>query len=135
MTGMACLRWSVRRVAPGLVLTASLGAAVGMLVGGPARASGEAGGSPNCPSSNPPSQLALVAGTPQTTPLKTAFASGLQVALTNSDGCPVTSAAGVPVTFSAPSSGAGGVFSASGWNTVTVGSGASGTVAAPAFTA
>jgi protocatechuate 3,4-dioxygenase beta subunit len=120
-----------------------------MLMSGPAAASGETGGSPtetgtsptgtgtsNCPSSNPPNQLTLVAGTPQTAILQSAFATGLQVALTNSDGCAVTSAAaGVPVTFSAPASGASGVFSISGSNTVTVGSDASGSVAAPAFTA
>ena len=149
MTGMARLGGGVRRVGLGLILTASLGTAVGMLVGGPAAASGETGGSPtetgtsptgtgtsNCPSSNPPNQMTLVAGTPQTAILETAFATGLQVALTNSNGCTVTSAAaGVPVTFSAPSGGAGGVFSTSGSNTVTVGSDASGSVAAPAFTA
>jgi hypothetical protein len=74
-------------------------------------------------------------GTPQTATLDTAFASGLQVALTNSDGCAVTGAAGVPVTFSAPAPGASGVFSASNSNTVTVGADASGTVAAPTLTA
>jgi hypothetical protein len=149
MSAMARLGGGVRRLGLGLILIASLATAVGMLVGGPALASGETGGSPtetgtsptgtgtsNCPSSNPPNQLALVAGTPQMTILQTAFATGLQVALTNSNGCPVTSsAAGVPVTFSAPSGGASGVFSASGSNTVTVGSDASGSVAAPAFTA
>src|ERR1700683_5639785 len=145
MTGMAWLGGGARRVALGLIIAASFGTAVGMLVGGPAFASGETGGSPteptgtgtsNCPSSNPPNQMTLVAGTPQTAILQSAFASGLQVALTNSDGCPVTSAAaGVPVTFSAPASGASGVFSTSGSNTVTVGADASGSVAAPAFTA
>jgi hypothetical protein len=149
MTGIARLRGGVRRVTLGLILTASLGAAVGMLVGGPAFASGETGGSPtetgksptgsassNCPSSNPPNQLTLVAGTPQTAILGTAFATGLQVALSNSDGCPVTSAAaGIPVTFSAPASGASGVFSTSGSNAVIVGADASGAVAAPSFTA
>jgi hypothetical protein len=149
MTGMARLGGGVRGVGLGLILTASLGAAVGMLSGGPAFASGETGGSPaeagtsptgtgtsNCPSSNPPNQLTLVAGTPQTAILQSAFVSGLQVALTNSNGCSVTSAAaGVPVTFTAPSGGAGGVFSTSGSSTVTVGSDASGSVAAPAFTA
>ncbi len=80
--------------------------------------------------------MTLVAGTPQTAILQSVFASGLQVALTNSDGCPVTSAAaGIPVTFSAPASGASGVFSTSASNTVTVGADASGTVAAPPFTA
>jgi hypothetical protein len=149
MTGMARLGGGVRRVALGLILTASLSTAAGMLLGGPAPASGETGGSPtgtgtspadtetsDCPSSNPPNQLTLVAGTPQTATLRSAFASGLQVALTNSNGCPVTSAAaGVPVTFSAPSGGASGVFSTSGSNTATVGSDASGGVAAPTFTA
>jgi protocatechuate 3,4-dioxygenase beta subunit len=145
MTGIARLGGGVRRVGLGVVLAASLGTAVGMLVGGPAFASGETGGSPteptgtgtsNCPSSNPPNQLTLVAGTPQTAILQSAFASGLQVALSNSDGCPVTSAAaGIPVTFSAPSSGASGVFSTSGSNTVIVGADASGSVAAPTFTA
>jgi protocatechuate 3,4-dioxygenase beta subunit len=141
---MARLLW-FRRVGLGLIIAASLGTAVGMLVGGPAFASGETGGSPteptgtgtsNCPSSNPPNQMTLVAGTPQTAILQSAFATGLQVALTNSDGCPVTSAAaGIPVTFNAPTSGASGVFSTSGSNTVIVGADASGTVAAPTFTA
>lgn len=124
-----------RRVGLGLIVTAALGAAVAMLGGGPALASGETGGSA-CPSSNPPNQMTLAAGTPQTTILQTAFASNLQAMLTNSDGCPVNSAAaGTPVTFSAPSTGASGVFSASGSNVVTVGADASGTVAAPAFIA
>jgi len=163
---MAPMTWLPRRVrwaGLGLVLTASLGATVGVLVGGPAAASGALGGSPgetgtspagtgtsptdtgtsptgtgtsNCPSSNPPNQLTLVAGTPQTAILQSAFATGLQVALTNSDGCPVTSAAaGIPVTFSAPASGASGVFSTSASNTAIVGADASGSVAAPALTA
>ena len=154
MTGMAWLGGGARRVALGLIIAASFGTAVGMLVGGPAFASGETGGAPtepgtsptgtsptgtgtsNCPSSNPPNQMTLVAGTPQTAILQSAFASGLQVALTNSDGCPVTSAtAGIPVTFSAPSSGASGVFSTSASNTVTVGADSAGAIAAPPFAA
>ncbi|HEY5192404.1 MAG TPA: hypothetical protein VIJ39_00855 [Solirubrobacteraceae bacterium] len=146
---MARLGGGVRAVGLGLILTASLGAAVGMLVGDPAFASGETGSSPtdtgtsptdtgtsNCPSSNPPNQLTLLAGTPQTAIFGTAFATGLQVALSNSDGCPVTSAAaGIPVTFSAPASGASGAFSTSGSNTIIVGADVSGSVAAPPFTA
>ena len=149
MAPMTWLRRRVRWVGLGLILAACLGVFGGTLMGGPAAASGEIGGSPgetgtsptgtgtsNCPSSNPPNQLTLVAGTPQTTTLRSAFASGLQVALTNNDGCAVTSAAaGIPVTFSAPASGASGVFSASGSNTVIVGSDASGSVAAPTFIA
>jgi hypothetical protein len=78
----------------------------------------------------------LTAGTPQTATLGSAFASDLQVAFANSDGCPLTtSVAGIPVTFSAPPAGASGVFSASGSNVVTVGSDASGMAPAPTFTA
>jgi protocatechuate 3,4-dioxygenase beta subunit len=149
-TTRARLRRGGRCAALGLILAAGLGAWAGTIAGAPAFASGEMGGesghspggtesSPtstsNCPSPNPPNQLTLVAGTPQTTTLDTAFASGLQVALTNSDGCPVTNAAGVPVTFSAPAAGASGRFSASNSNTVTVGADASGNVTAPTFTA
>ncbi len=134
----------------GLILLAGLGFGAGALAGAPALASaersGEDSGAPdetqssptgtsNCPSLNPPNQLTLVAGTPQTTTLDTAFAGGLQVALANSDGCAVTGAAGVPVTFSAPAGGASGRFSTSNSNTATVGADASGTVAAPTFTA
>jgi protocatechuate 3,4-dioxygenase beta subunit len=145
-TAWAGLRHSGRRTALALLIAAGLGASTGAIAGAPAFAtserSGESGGSlgeststSNCPSPNPPNQLTLIAGTPQTTTLDTAFASGLQVALTNSDGCAVTGAAGVSVMFSAPAPGASGVFSASNSNTVTVGADASGTVAAPPFTA
>jgi hypothetical protein len=134
-----------------VVVTAGAVALFGALAGAPlqARAAGETGspsgsgtpgasgdGMSNCPSSNPPNQLTLVAGTPQTAILQSVFATGLQVALTNSDGCPVTSAAaGVPVTFSAPAGGASGVFSTSDSNTAIVGADTSGAVAAPPFTA
>ena len=97
--------------------------------------SGGSGGA-TCPLSNPPNEMTLVAGTPQTAIVGTAFASTLQVALSNSDGCPVTSAAaGIPVTFTAPASQASGVFAAGASNTAIVGADASGTVAAPPFTA
>jgi len=143
MARMTWLGRRVRWVALGLIMAAGLSTALaGTLTGAPAFASGATGGSPGetgtsgCPSSNPPNQMTLVAGTPQTAILGTAFATGLQVALSKSDGCPVTSAAaGIPVTFSAPASGASGVFSNSGSNTVIVGADASGTVAAPPFTA
>jgi hypothetical protein len=145
-TARARLRPGGRRAALGLTIAVGLGAWAGAVAGAPAFASGEAGGSPGgtessptgtsgCPSPNPPNQLTLVAGTPQITTLDTAFAGGLQVALTNSDGCAVTGSAGVPVTFSAPAAGAGGRFSASNSNTVTVGADASGNVTAPSFTA
>jgi hypothetical protein len=77
-----------------------------------------------------------MAGTPQSATRGSAFQANLQVAFTNTDGCPVTAAvAGIPVTFSAPAAGASGVFSATAANTVTVGSDASGAVSAPTLTA
>jgi len=139
-----------RLAALGLILLAGLGAWAGAIAGAPAFASGESSaednGSPgetqssptgtsSCPSPNPPNQLTLVAGTPQTTTLDGTLSSGLQVALSNSDGCAVTGAAGVPVTFSAPAAGASGRFATTNSNTATVGADALGAVAAPAFTA
>lgn len=147
MTTPAWLRGASHRLMAGSIVAACLGLCLGTLAGAPALASGEALGSgeagtsptgtgtSSCPSSNPPNQMTLVAGTPQTTTLQTAFATGLQVALTNSDGCAVTGAAGIPVRFSAPTAGASGTFAASASNGVTLGADASGDVAAPPFTA
>jgi hypothetical protein len=149
MIGRGTGRPSGNLAALGLILLAGLGAWAGALAGTPASAAGAGsgeGGSPsetqstptdtsNCPSPNPPNQLTLVAGTPQTTTLDTAFSGGLQVALSNSDGCAVTGAGGVPVTFSAPAGGASGRFASTNSNTATVGADASGTVAAPTFAA
>jgi hypothetical protein len=123
------MKWLHHSVALALIVAAGLGAGL---------AQGEEtspGGTPACPSSNPPNQMTLVAGTPQTATLGTAFATVLQAALGNSDGCPVTSAAGVPVTFTAPASGASGVFTTSAASIAIVGADASGTIAAPPFTA
>jgi hypothetical protein len=98
--------------------------------------SGSESGGASCPSSNPPNEMTLVAGAPQTAIVRTAFATAFQVALANSDGCPVTSAAGgVPVTFSAPPSGARGAFSTNASDTAVVGADATGAVTAPPFTA
>jgi hypothetical protein len=133
----------MRRALLAAILAGACGVSAGVLAGGSATAAGETQGtgSPSsstgtsCPSSNPPNAIALIAGTPQSATLQSAFATGLQVALTNSNGCAVTGAAGTPVTFAAPSSGASGSFSASGTNTVTVGADSSGAVSAPTFTA
>jgi protocatechuate 3,4-dioxygenase beta subunit len=147
MAGRTGLCSSARRALLALILAGACGVGAGTLAGGPAAAAAETQGTgsestgatgstgSNCPSSNSPNTITLVAGTPQSATLQTAFATSLQVALTNSDGCAVTGAAGTPVTFTAPSSGASGAFSASGSDTVTVGADASGAVAAPAFTA
>ncbi|HUN79817.1 MAG TPA: hypothetical protein VMU32_12895 [Solirubrobacteraceae bacterium] len=110
----------------------------GALAGVASPGGGETGANTgsNCPTSNAPNTLALVAGTPQTATLGSAFSTNLQAELANSDGCVLTGgAAGVPVTFTAPASGASGVFSASATNTVTVGADSSGGVQAPPFTA
>jgi hypothetical protein len=139
--GLACLRGRASWARDGLAVAVGAVAVLAVLAGAPLAAdAGEAAtsggaGAATCPSPNPPDALTLVAGTPQTALLEAAFATGLQVALSNSDGCPVTGAAGVPVTFRAPSSGAGGLFAGSGSSTVTVGSDATGAAAAPTFTA
>ncbi len=89
-----------------------------------------------CPTSNPPDMLKVVSGSSQTAQLGRPFQASLQVALANSNGCPVTDdLGGVSVDFAAPSSGASGVFASSGSNTVTVGTDANGVAMAPAFTA
>ena len=100
---------------------ATLGVAAAALLGGapPVGADAPADG---CPSSNPPNMLRLADGSPQTAQLGKQFQTNLQVALANSNGCPVTgSLAGIPVDFVAPSSGASGTFASSGANVVTVG--------------
>jgi hypothetical protein len=129
-----------------LAVSTLLGAAVATLACGALPAHGESAPLSNassnadtetCVSSNPPNELKLDAGTPQMTTLGSTFATNLQVAFANSNGCPVTTPmAGISVTFSVSSTaGAGGVFSASGSSSVTVGSEASGTATAPTFTA
>ncbi len=133
-------RAAVRAQRP-LLLGAVASAVIATLACGALPAEGETGppsgpGGASCPSPNPPNELTLSAGTPQTAKLGSVFATNLQVAFANSDGCPVTTpVAGIPVSFIAPSSGASGVFSASGSHTVTVGSDASGMAGAPVFTA
>jgi hypothetical protein len=83
-----------------------------------------------------PNALRLVAGSPQTTKVGSAFATNLQVALANKSGCTLTgSLGGVSVTFTAPSGGASGTFASTGSNTATVGTDASGVATAPTFTA
>jgi hypothetical protein len=78
---------------------------------------------------NPPANIAATAGTPQSATVNTAFATQLQVTVTDSGNNPV---AGVTVTFNAPSSGASGTFAGS-VNTATTN--ASGVATSPVFTA
>lgn len=115
-----------------LAFVAALGAGGGLRTGAPQGAAADPGTTSSCPASNAPNELTLVSGTPQTSKLDSPFSATFQVTLANSNGCPVTiSVAGTAVTFAAPSSGAGGTFSASGSNSVTVGVDATGSAAAP----
>ena len=67
---------------------------------------------------------------------QTAFANPLQVELANSDGCPITTAVtGTVVTFTAPASGPSATFAASGSNTLTVGTDATGSASVQMLTA
>src|SRR5579871_3947878 len=101
----------------------------------PGAAAGAADQTGTCPTPNPPDELTLGGGTPQTAQLDTPFSNPLQVVLANSNGCPVTSVVGTPVTFTAPASGASGSFATSGSNAVTVGADGSGNASAPSITA
>ncbi len=114
-----------------LILVSGLAAFVAITLGGPAGAAADA-----CPTQNPPNTMILVGGTPQTAKLHQPFDGMLAVSLANTNGCPVTTdEAGIPVTFTAPATGATGTFSTSGSNAVTVGTNASGQANAPGFTA
>jgi hypothetical protein len=90
----------------------------------------------SCPSPNAPDTLEVTAGTPQTARLGAAFQTNLAVQLVASNGCPLTGdVAGVSVTFTAPASGPGGTFSATGTSSATVGTNVSGSALAPMLTA
>lgn len=135
----------VRAAAPALAAAALCGAVL-MSVGSPVAA--VAGGAdpttqtgqtaPNggtCPASNPPNEMLLVAGTPQTAQLDAAFATSLQVTLANTNGCPVSQVVGTPIAFAAPASGASASFAASGAGTLTVGADISGSASTGLLTA
>ena len=125
-----------------LIALSLAGGAASLLIVGvlPATAaSGQTTTTTSCPSSNPPDELTLAGGTPQSAKLGAPFSAPFQVALANSNGCPVTTpVAGTPVTFDAPSNGsttASGAFAASGSSSVTVGTDANGSASASAFVA
>ena len=119
------------------VLIGGLGGSTVLALGGSAAAAGPTTTSaPACPAYNPPNTMTLVAGTPQSALLGTPYATDLQVSISNSNGCPVTTGlAGIPVTFAAPSSGPSGTFASSGSNAVLVGTSGSGIASAPELTA
>lgn len=76
------------------------------------------------------STLTVMAGSPQSATVNTAFATAFQVKLTDAGSNPIS---GQTITFTAPGSGATGNFSASATATATTN--ASGIATAPAFTA
>src|SRR6478609_2765392 len=89
-----------------------------------------------CPTSNPPNELVVVGGSGQQAQLGTRFEQNLQVALANTNGCPLTgSLAGITVNFDGPGSGAGGIFAGSGSRESYVGTDSQGVATAPPFTA
>jgi protocatechuate 3,4-dioxygenase beta subunit len=89
-----------------------------------------------CPTSNPPNELVLVGGSGQTAQLGKQFVQNLQVALANTNGCPLTgNLAGATVNFDAPGSGASGIFAGSGSREAYVGTDSQGVATAPPFTA
>jgi protocatechuate 3,4-dioxygenase beta subunit len=97
---------------------------------------GSAASGAGCPATNVPNELVILGGSPQTAQLGRQFQSNLQVALANTNGCPLTgSLGGTPITFVAPSSGAGGTFESTAANSATVGADANGSAVAPAFRA
>src|SRR5262245_35371967 len=135
MISLRRLRRHGWRVQPVHLLGLSLGLAV--TVGVLLASSDTAGAAANaCPSVNPPNMLKIAAGSPQTAQLEKPFKIDLQVALANSNGCPLTGRlGGIWVDFSAPASGASGTFASSGTNQVTVGTDATGVATASSFTA
>jgi adhesin/invasin len=101
-----------------------------------ASSAGARAASSACPTSNPPNELVLTGGSGQTAQLGMQFAQNLQVALANTNGCPLTgNLAGVIVNFDAPGSGASGVFAGSGSREAYVGTDSQGVATAPPFTA
>jgi protocatechuate 3,4-dioxygenase beta subunit len=114
-----------------LVLTA-LVVAVALAASG----AGAGAASSACPTSNAPNELTLAGGSGQQAQLGRQFAQNLQVALANTNGCPLTgNLAGYDVTFDAPVSGPSGVFAGSGSREAVVGTNGEGIATAPALTA
>src|SRR5262249_28820886 len=78
------------------------GAPFGPVVAGASAAAPAPQDTSLCPPYNPPNGLALGGGTPQSAKLGAPFESNLQVALVNTNGCPITTQiAGIAVTFAA----------------------------------
>ena len=116
---------------PRLALLALVSAAAFSVGAVPASAVGTA-----CPTTNAPNTLVLVGGSGQTAQLGRQFQTPLQVALANTNGCPLTGElGGISVDFVGPGSGAGGIFASGGTRIAVVGTDAQGVATAPAFIA
>jgi protocatechuate 3,4-dioxygenase beta subunit len=114
------------------LVVSGLTAAVALAASG----AGARAASSACPTSNPPNELVLAGGSGQQAQLGKQFAQNLQVALANTNGCPLTGKlAGVTVNFDAPGSGASGIFAGSGSREAYVGTDSQGVATAPPFTA
>ena len=114
------------------LVVSGLTAAVALAASG----AGARAASSACPTSNPPNELVLAGGSGQQAQLGKQFAQNLQVALANTNGCPLTgNLAGVTVNFDAPGSGASGIFAGSGSREAYVGTDSQGVATAPPFTA
>ncbi len=114
-----------------LVLSALVAVVVLAAAGGSARGAGSA-----CPTSNAPNELVLAGGSGQQAQLGKRFAQGLQVRLTNTNGCPLSgNLAGISINFDGPGSGASGIFASTGSREAYVGTDSEGVATAPPFTA
>lgn len=119
-----------------MIIRTTIGLSLALLVLLALGAGPSAGAGSACPASNPPNTLVLAGGSGQTAQLGRQFQGNLQVALANTDGCPLTgNLAGISVDFVAPGGGASGIFAATGTGVAVVGTDAQGTATAPSFTA
>lgn len=126
MKGVAAMLARTTAVTAGLLSVAiALGAGSGL-----------AATDSSCPSWNPPNAIELAGGSAQTGQLGKPFQASLQVKLTNTNGCALTTdLAGIYISFVAPTTGASGTFATNGSKRVLVGTDSQGVATAPAFTA
>lgn len=89
-----------------------------------------------CAATNHPNEIVIEGGSGQTAQLGKPFQENLQVALANTNGCPLTgNLAGINVDFDAPASGASGTFAGAGSIHAVVGTNAQGIATAPMLVA
>jgi protocatechuate 3,4-dioxygenase beta subunit len=116
------------RVLTLVFLPASVALALGV-----ARAAAQGG---DCQGWIPPNTLVLMSGSPQQGQIGKPFQTNLQVALANTNGCPLAGSwAGVSVVFTAPATGSSGTFASTDTNVADVGTDANGSAMAPPFAA